>query len=146
MKGKATMYRFNEERVFVDSVDGELVALQVETGAYFTFNEAATAVINDLAAGHDEAEIAAALEAIAGSDAPATLDAFLADIVDKGIMERFDGTAAPGLAAPSCSDITLNGGTLELLVDGYDDVAAYFMIDPIHEVDPNKGWPIPPQE
>ena len=44
------MYRFNEERVFVDSVDGELVALQVETGAYFTFNEAATAVINDLAA------------------------------------------------------------------------------------------------
>ena len=60
------MYRIDENRAFVDSVDGQMVALLVETGAYYTFDEAATAAVTDLGAGHEPAEVAAALAAATG--------------------------------------------------------------------------------
>lgn len=133
------MYRIDENRAFVDSVDGQMVALLVETGAYYTFDEAATAAVTDLGAGHEPAEVAAALVAATGdADAAAKLDAFVAKVVELGILTPAD--AAPvGASALACA--SLPQGELAFDMEGFDDVAAYFMIDPIHEVDPDMGWP-----
>lgn len=132
------MYRIDEERAFVDSVDGQMVALLVETGAYYTFDEAATAAITDLGAGNDPARVAQALAAASGdADAPAKLDAFVGKVVELGILAPAEGEPAEGELA--CAGIA--PGELKFDMEGYDDVAAYFMIDPIHEVDPDMGWP-----
>jgi hypothetical protein len=134
------MLRFNDDKVFVDSVDGQLVALVIETGSYYTFNEAATAVLNDLTSGHEVAQVAAALKGLAGDDAPAKLESFIKEAVEKGVIEESSEEAPANLPAMTCSSLDLSGG-LSLEMDGYDDVAAYFMVDPIHEVDPSAGWP-----
>lgn len=140
------MLRFNEEKAFVDSVDDQLVALLVETGSYYTFNEAATAVVTDLAAGYEVDEVAEALESLAGEGAREKLGTFLADVLAKDIMEEYEGDVPEGRPAMACAALSLPGGELSLDMDGYDDVAAYFLIDPIHEVDPDMGWPNLPQE
>ena len=140
------MYGFDDEKVFVDSVDDQLVALVIETGSYYTFSEAATAVVNDLAAGYEPAEVAAALATLPGGDGAAEkLDAFLAQAVEKGILCEVAGAAPAERPALTCADLDLSDG-LELDMEGYDDVAEYFMIDPIHEVDPDMGWPYSSQE
>ena len=140
------LLRFNEEKVFVDSVDDQLVALLVETGSYYTFSEAATAVVNDLAAGYTVADVQAALRGAAGAEATAKLDAFLAEVLAKGIMEEHSEAISGEKPAMSCATLTAAGSALDLSMEGYDDIAAYFMVDPIHEVDPNLGWPNLPQE
>ena len=139
------MLRFNDEKAFVDSVDGQLVALAIETGSYYTFNAAATAAVDDLNAGYSVAEVASALAGLFGEDAAAKLDAFLADVLDKEIMEEYESEAPANLPAMECSALDAEGG-LSFEMDGYDDVAAYVMVVPIHEVDPDMGWPVLPQE
>lgn len=139
------MLRFNDDKVFVDSVDGQLVALVIETGSYYTFNEAATAVLNDLTSGYEVAEVAEALMGLAGDDALAKLDSFIEDATARGIVEECLGAAPEGRPAMSCLGLDLSGG-LSFEMDGYDDVAEYFLVDPIHEVDPDTGWPNIAQE
>ena len=39
-----------------------------------------------------------------------------------------------------CAKVRTEDG-FELGMEKYDDVASYFMIDPIHEVNPQMGWP-----
>lgn len=134
------MLKFSEDRAFVDDVDGQLVALAVETGAYYTFNEAATAVVGDLNAGWTVPEIAAALSKL-DADAPAKLDAFVAQLVATDLVDEVEDEVAADRPDMACASLADDGGGLELCMDGYDDVAAYFMIDPIHEVDPDAGWP-----
>lgn len=135
-------YGFDEEKVFVDNVDGQLVALTVETGAYYTFNEAATAVVSDLDAGYELSEVEAALVALApDADVPAKLAAFVADACAKDVLSERAGAAPAERPAMQCAALTLPASGFALEMDGYDDVAAYFMVDPIHEVDPSAGWP-----
>lgn len=139
------MLRFNENKVFVDSLDDQLVALVIESGAYYTFGQAATAVVNDFAAGYEVSEVEAALVALAGEDASRKLADFVQGVVAAGVMEECQGEVPTDRPAMQCAGLQL-AGELFLDMDGYDDVAAYFMVDPIHEVDPDMGWPALPQE
>ena len=145
------MYRINEEKVFADSVDGQLVVLMTETGTYYTFNEAATAIVRDLTAGHDGEAAAKAVEKASGgtvsaADAAGAIRAFVAELLEKGILEECaDGAEEPFAAAEGSAmallDPAVCAGGFAPEMTGYDDVASYFMVDPIHEADPDLGWP-----
>ena len=136
------MLRLNEEKVFVDRVDEQMVALMVETGTYYTFNTPASAVISDLSDGYTEAAVAEAFAKAAGERfRKEEYDAFVQKVIACGVLEEADGEGKAADAHMAClnTKIPEDGNLLEM--EGYDDVAAYFMVDPIHEVDPDMGWP-----
>ena len=136
------MLQFNEAKVYVDQVDQQLVALMIESGNYYTFNETATAVLTDLHGGYALPEIEEALREAAGTAFDREkLDAFMKEIVECGIMEENGEEAAERAPEMACRKLSLTDSEFDLLMDGYDDVAAYFQIDPIHEADPDLGWP-----
>ena len=136
------MYRLNEEKVFADYVDDQMVALMIETGSYYTFSPAATAIIKDLASGYTAAAVREALRKVFGEAYDeAETNSLLQRVLEAGILEETEGEGKPLDDAMASLSGSLKDGGFVLEMEAYDDVASYFMIDPIHEVDPEVGWP-----
>ena len=136
------MYCFNEEKVFIDSMDGQLVALQIETGSYYTFNNTATAIVKDLGGGYMPDEIALTLQKKGGDSFDRSkLDAFLSSLLEIGILEESSNPAVNEREVMECEKVDFTKEGFDPSMEKYDDVASYFMIDPIHEVNPEMGWP-----
>ncbi len=136
------MFRFNDEKVFADFADGELVVLMKESGAYYTFGSAAAAAVRDLAAGCAPERIAGVLKEKAG-DAfdPDEFSRFLSDLTEKEILEKTETPIEGDPAPTACGALSFEKESFSLSVEEFDDVAEYFQVDPIHEADPALGWP-----
>ncbi len=141
------MFRFNDEKVFTDFADGELVVLMKETGAYYTFGSAAAPAVSDLSAGYTPAEIGAVLqEKAGGAFDPDEFSRFLASLTEKGILEETDAPFEGDRAPMACASLSFEKEPFSLEIEEFDDVAAYFQVDPIHEADPALGWPYAKEE
>ena len=122
------MYRFNEEKSFVDSVDNQLMVLMLTTGNYFTFNSTGTLIVKDLTAGYTPDELKNMLGL--GEDACRVLDRFIAKIVENGILTETDETVEE---RPEAVSTQIDPADFFPEAAEYDDLQAYFMVDPIHE-------------
>ena len=125
-----------------ETVDGEVIAIDLADGSYYSLAGSGSAVWEMLGQGASEAEIGVALadrfeaeEAEIGA-AVATL---LAQLRENGLIVSEEGTAAePPAAARSGEKTPFEAPRLER----YNDMKDYFLLDPIHEVD-TAGWPRP---
>ena len=136
------MFRFDEEKAYIDSVDGQMVALMTESGIYYTFNDTAAAVLKDLDAGYTPEEIEKILQqACGGAFSTEVLTRFVEAVLDKGILKETEDAVPADRPAMACEMLRAENGDGHPELEEYDDVAAYFMIDPIHEADPELGWP-----
>jgi hypothetical protein len=116
----------------------EIVAINLDSGVYFSIRGVGAAIWKDLAAGH---ELEAVREALSknGDLAGAALDNFVQSLLDRGLMRGSDGTSPTSAMACSASGLASSS---VLTVDAYDDMAELFKADPIHEVDEQAGWPV----
>jgi len=134
------MYKLNESKVYLDKADGNVIAILTETFVYYTFNELAGAVMEDIVAG---AEIEAIKDILYTAFDKSTVDAemekMLSELISaEMISENEEAVSYMGeLQVSKVAKV----GTCKLLIDHYDDVAEYFAADPIHEVNPEMGWP-----
>ena len=122
-------------RCSAEDFDGEIVAINLDTGRYFSIKDAAAMVWHDLADGHALETIRAAL----GDDTAlvAALDQYVAELSAEGLMRPANAPAAPeaplqsapGMAAPS--------------LESFGDMESLLLLDPVHEVDDSEGWPLP---
>jgi hypothetical protein len=121
-----------------DEFGEEIVALNLDTGFYFSLRGLAGAIWKDLVAGHPREDIAAALGAIEAELAGKTT-AFVDDLVERGLMRpapdapRAEGELASGALAAA--------GTTDLMLESFDDMRDLVIADPIHEVEEDAGWP-----
>ena len=120
--------------------EGEVIALNLTSGTYYSLRDLGAALWRDLAAGHS-VESLTALAAGALDGAQPVVD-FAAN------MERH------GLLRPAASPITpvgepmlaaaLANGTSGMIFEVYEDMQSLFLLDPVHEVDETRGWPTQP--
>ena len=135
-------YRLNEPAVMSETVDGEAIVVNLETGAYFSLRDSAGEIWELMLAGHTPEAILAVLAARydwpteqTGPALEAFLQALLADaliVVDEppatAPTAATEGFAARGFSAPQ--------------LEKYTDMADLLLLDPIHDVDPQAGWPL----
>lgn len=63
--------------------------------------------------------------------------AFIDSLLKEGLL----------IAVDKCEDISINlpvditGKFLEPVLDVYDDLQELIVLDPVHEIDPERGWP-----
>ncbi len=135
------VWRINEPRIVHEEIDGEVIAIDLATGAYFSMPATAAIVWRMLAMGPVEARnlIETLLDRF--HDAPEVaaeeLDAFVGDLVAHELVRE---TAEPHQALPA-----LNGERDEYVspgVERYTDMQELILLDPVHEVDA-IGWPTP---
>lgn len=118
---------------------GEVVALNLETGYYFSLLGLAGAIWRDLAAGHATQEITRVLFAIQ-PELGQRASEFIAELVERGLMRP----APNGGVVPQqieCRELAARGAT-EIVFETYDDMRDLVMTDPVHDVDEESGWPV----
>lgn len=133
------MLTINNEKVYASLADGQYVILNIVSGSYYSLNVTSSAVLQDLLDGASEAAIVASLSSLyPSSDAASLLKAFEERLLSLEIVCQ-DGASSEGPAS-SCSALKAEDA-LELVVDEFNDVADLLMMDPIHEVKNDSGWP-----
>jgi len=134
------MYHLNEEKMFHDVVDNVAIVIDFSTGVYFGFNTFGTAVLDAALAGGTAEEIASAVrnqnncpENIIG-----IITDFLCGLVENQILLSDDDKGSPvEIPAQASRD-----GFIPTF-ERFSEVQDLILADPIHEVDPEQGWPAP---
>lgn len=136
-------FRIRRPQVVADEMEGEVIAINLDDGAYWSFRESASIVWQRLLRG------AARLEQIVDElcahyegdrDAiEAAASAFLVEIESEGLIQADgppdEGEADAGLARPA-----RRAPFVEPVFEKHTDMQEFLLVDPIHEVDV-EDWP-----
>jgi hypothetical protein len=125
--------RWNQTAFDFEDFDEEIVLVNLQSGVYYTVKDAGPALLRAFRAGATDEALLAAAEAAGGTERRQAAGAFIAQLVEEGILVETDG-AEP--ATPSGAD--LGGGAFVL--EKFDDVSDLIKLDPIHDVS-DLGWP-----
>lgn len=120
-----------------EDMDDEIVALNVDTGIYFSMRDLGAALWRDLAAGFAVADLAGRVREKTGADE--SVDSFVGQLLDYGLMRELAG-AAPATGTPSIAAL-LDQGQREIVLEVFEDMKDLILSDPIHDVDEAVGWP-----
>jgi hypothetical protein len=125
-------------RCSADDFDGEIVAINLETGIYYSLKESAALIWHDLLDGHS-------LEALLGhlrddDETRAAVAGFADRLIDSGLMRVSAAGRDPAGPARIASALPLSPPVLEQ----FGDMQDLLLLDPVHEVDDEIGWPAKP--
>ncbi|HXS32184.1 MAG TPA: PqqD family protein [Solirubrobacterales bacterium] len=140
-----TRFRIDAENVVHETVDGEVIAIDLGNGNYYSLAGSAPAIWDLLAGGATETEICGALAVKFEADAGtlrSEVSALLGKLAESGLVVTTEG------ATPERATTSEGGGNGAKApfepprLERYTDMKDYFLLDPIHEVD-TTGWPRP---
>lgn len=125
-----------------ERLDDEVIAINLETGAYFAFDDVAADCWTLLVGGVAPDDIATTVAARYG----ATLDvvqadvaAFISELEANGLLEGDHGTnGVEPIELPASVSVT---SYVPPAVNKFDDLEELLLLDPVHEVD-DAGWPV----
>lgn len=133
----STYLKTAEPNCSAEEFDGELVAINLGTGIYFSIKAAGAAIWNDLNTGHSVEAIRAL--AASRSDMSDAVSTFVQQIVDNGLMVHVEPLVTPS-GEPSFAAFA-DGHELPEL-ESFGDMQSLLLLDPVHEVDAEIGWPV----
>jgi hypothetical protein len=125
-----------------ETVDGEVIAIDLADGSYYSLAGSGPAVWELLGRGASEDEISAALAdrfEAEETEIGAAVAALLAQLRENSLIVSEEGMAAEPPATARSGEKTLFEAPR---LERYNDMKDYFLLDPIHEVD-TAGWPRP---
>lgn len=133
-------YRMNESEVIAESVDGELLIINLRNGIYYSSDGTGDQIWPLLVAHASLSDIAAWLSARYSADVSEVQRAVLT-FADE--LEREELVVPhPGGDLPATPPETLNGVAFKApVLHKYTDFQDLLRLDPIHDVDPTAGWP-----
>lgn len=138
----------NHHRIAHETIDGEVVIVNLENGSYYNVEGCGTEIWNMIVRGTSRLEIVEHLRANfdAGNDEiESSLDQFLGAVAEEGLI--IVGRPEQGVE-PTDQDLPPDGveGRKRHFVapelNVYKDMQDLLLLDPIHEVD-ETGWPDP---
>lgn len=138
----ATRFRLNEPHVVYEQFETEFVAVNLDTGKYYSMADTATLVWPMLIGGMNAAEIGARL-ATAFDAEPGAIDAAIRDFTaklaaDDLIVPRADAPADAAIVAlPPGPRTAFRAPAIE----AFSDMQDLLLLDPVHDVD-EAGWPV----
>lgn len=118
--------------------EGEIIALNLTSGTYYSLRDLGAVLWRDLAAGHP-VEILAALAAKALGGTQPVMD-FAANAAAQGLMRPATNAVLPA-AEPQLTTALAGGVAPSLVFEVFDDMKSLILLDPVHEVDEARGWP-----
>ena len=132
------MYKLNEEKMFYDVADGIAVIIDFTTGVYYGMDALSSAVFDALMDGASDDAVINALKQLPGcpADAENQYKAFVQKLLDR---EMILGDGTGGECAPFDESLIAYG--FQLNCEDFSEVRDLLMADPIHDVEPEMGWP-----
>ena len=133
------MYQINTAKMFYDYADGQAIVIDQITGMYYGMSSLGSEVLDRIARGCAPDTVLAAVQELADcpADMPERMQQFLSDLVEKEIL--IPGETAAGGSEAFGPDALIDG--FDLTISDFADVQDLILADPIHDVDPEMGWP-----
>jgi hypothetical protein len=120
--------------------EGEVIALNLTSGTYYSLRDLGAVLWRDLAAGHSVESLSTLAAGALGGIQP--------------VVEFAASMEATGLLRPASNPVTpagkpqvvaaLASGASGLTFEAFEDMQSLFLLDPVHEVDETRGWPTQP--
>ncbi len=136
-----SQYRINEPSVVCENIDGEVVIIHMETGAYYTTTGSGALIWQFIEQSASVRQVAEAVTAEYQGDPMSITFAiapFIMQLVDQHLIVPLKGAALPQLVVTPRAD---KPAFIEPKLEVYRDMQNLLMVDPIHEVDNDLGWP-----
>lgn len=144
MSGRASdgQLRVNEERVSLERLDGEIIAIDFASGLYGSFAGPSADLLWLIQTGvarEDWLQIArdAYMEDISEEAFEADVDSFVCAMLAAGFIEEGEG---PRVDVESLPQDCIRGAWVSPVYSIQDDLTDLLVIDPIHDVS-DDGWP-----
>lgn len=137
------VYRVNSPRVIFENIDGELILVHMEKGAYFTTDEVGALLWDLIEARATVGEMVGVLRAEYEADPPeieAALASFLARLIEEDLVSL--ETPAADRTPPSRTAVAARRPFRAPALQSYRDMQDMLALDPIHDVEA-AGWPVP---
>lgn len=136
-------YKLNHSRIACELMDGEYVIIDFDTGSYFNTDRISSWILYSLVNSKSLDEIIANLKEQYGSvqgDMVSYVMDFIEDLLDNSIIEVVNDTE-PASSYGNPKDVSLPNEFTQPLLNKYTDLQELLLLDPIHEVAPDTGWP-----
>jgi hypothetical protein len=137
------LFRVNRPQVICQTIEGEVVVINLQTGSYYSLTGAAATIWDALERGAGASQITGALAAHFTD-----CDAGLENIVDEFLDElRGESLIVPAENGGTTARGTVNGAQIQRerfirpALKKFTDMQELLLLDPIHEVDAT-GWPL----
>jgi hypothetical protein len=141
LAGGVHAYRFNHDTFAFESfADDEIVVLNLVDGIYYAFGGAAVVAWPYIIAQHPEPVIASALATRYGVEVD-KLSLDLTKFVERLLSEKILLTAPRNTSEINCPQLGSLSEYRGFSFERHADMADLLTLDPIHDVDPRKGWP-----
>ena len=137
------IYRVNSPRVIFENIDGELILVHMERGAYYTTDEVGAVLWGLIETRCSVSDMCDALESRYDADLPEierAVSTFLARLVEEDLVCNGE-LSSPGAKPerpPNGEKRPFRAPTLQ----SYRDMQDMLSLDPIHDVEA-AGWPVP---
>ena len=136
-------FKVNERDAIAESIDGELLVINLQSGAYYSSDGTGEQIWSCLArqlSVRDTVERLCARYGVDESDIRDSVLAFVGQLRDEDLM--IEDPAADGPADPDGALAEASGAFSKPVLHKYTDMQELLLLDPIHEVDPSAGWPV----
>ncbi len=147
MTAQELVYRFNAPRMIHETVDTETVAIDSETGVYFSITGSGYLIVQALDRGAGAADLTAGLAGAFGMD-PAVLRPRVDEFLTRLLAEELIVPAREVASASAAADADASAGFAvpdgeafaPPVLEKFTDMNDILLMDPIHEVS-DSGWP-----
>lgn len=136
-----TSYTARQDNIVHDTIDGEVLAIRSDTGAYYSMTGTAATCWVALLGGNDVGDVAAAVAAHHGADTESVIESlrsFADTLVDEMLLVKSD-VDQPGQPSDLPAE-TASAAWSPPTFEKFTDMQDLLLFDPIHEVQPS-GWP-----
>jgi len=134
--------QINTPNVVHEAIEGEVVIVNLEKGLYFSIDGVGAALWTRVAAGHSIDELRGWFgDTFAAADnAAADIETFLEQLRSNDLVTDSDSAPETDGTEPSAPPDSYAPPALEV----YSDMEELLLLDPIHEVSDEAGWPNAP--
>lgn len=133
-------YRLNDEKMFLDSAEGATIVIEFTSGSYFGFSSLASVLVDKLAHGVDDRDVLSSVLKLDGC--PDSFEKDFTDFCSQLLQKEIIVPGNDDIASEvfEISESALGDG-FELKCFENKELQDLIMADPVHDVDPESGWP-----
>ena len=132
----ATVFEVAEPQCVAEEFDGEIVAINLDTGLYFSMKDTGALLWRELVAGHS---VESLLELAGDAEMAEAVKRFTGELLSGGLMRQ---TLSPQTGCESTKPGLLALATMAPpYLESFGDMQSLLLLDPVHEVEQEVGWP-----
>lgn len=137
------IYQLNTPQVVQETIEGEVVIVNMNNGAYYSTQNLGTVIWQRVLDGHSTAEIIAEIASHYPAEALETITRDVAYTIDSFEKEGLilpDDTSTASQGEASSAPVWPEAYQMPEITK-YVDMQNILLLDPIHEIDTQSGWP-----